>query len=260
MIGVLRHIGKNTLSFLDSLGHAHRFLAAVMKGAFYMAKRPLLVQRQLFEMGVRSLPVIGIAGLFVGMVLSLQGYYYLANYGAGGSLGVFVASILARELGPVVSALLFAGRVGSSLAAELALMRGGEQFNALEMMAVEPLQRIVAPRIVAGVIALPVLSVIFVASGVIGAYAVATVLLHMDGGAFWVSMQDQVSFIADVITGIAKSLVFALIVAWISLYQGYFAGAGALGMAKATTRSVVMSSLVVLSLDFLLTALMYMEH
>jgi len=260
MIGVLRYIGKNTLSMLDSLGQAHAFLIAIFLGFKYVFHRPYILLQQVFELGVRSLANVLVAGMLVGMVLCLQGHYFLVNYGVDGSLGVIVASTLSRELGPVITALLFAGRVGSSLAAELALMKTTEQFDALEMMAVEPLQHIVAPRILAGLISLPVLSVIFVAMGVVGSYVAAVSFLHVDGAAFWLSMQGQVDFFRDILTGVAKSIVFALIVGWISLYQGYFARSGAFAMAKATTRSVVLSSLVVLAFDFLLTAFLYVEH
>jgi phospholipid/cholesterol/gamma-HCH transport system permease protein len=160
-------------------------------------------------------------------------------------------------LGPVVAALLFAGRVGSSLAAELALMKTTQQFNAMEMMAVEPLHRIVAPRMMAGMLVLPVLSLIFTVVGIFGSYIVALVNLHLDSGVFWASMQDQVEFFADILTGVAKSLVFSVVVSWIALYQGYHSDAGAAGMANATTRSVVYASVIVLGFDVLLTALMY---
>jgi len=260
MIGVLRYIGVNTLSLFQAIGLAQSFLFAAIAGVNQVMKRPRLLLQQIFELGVRSLSNVVIAGLFVGMVLCLQGYHYMSHYGVGGSLGVFVATTLTRELGPVLTGLLFAGRVGSSLAAELALMKSTQQINALEMMAVEPRSRIVAPRLLAGLIVLPLLSLIFVLIGVIGAYAVTIGILHQDGGAFWASMQGEVRFFADIVSGMAKSLVFALIVTWISLYQGYYACSGAQGMAKATTRGVVLSSLAILGLDFLLTAFMYMEH
>jgi len=260
MIGVLRLIGRHTLMFLESLGQAQGFLLAIVTSASHVFRRPRLLLQQIFELGVLSLANVVVAGFFVGMVLSLQGHYYLANYGVDGSLGVFVASTLARELGPVVTALLFAGRVGSSLAAELALMKTTEQLHALEMMAVEPLPRIVAPRILASMLVLPLLSAIFITTGVIGAYLVAVFILHLDGGAFWVSMRDQLGFFSDIMSGFAKSLVFALVIGWVSLFQGYVTQSGAVGMAKATTRSVVISSLIVLGLDFLLTAFMYSEH
>lgn len=257
MISALQYLGAKTLLVFESLGRAQAFLANVMSGTGYVLRRRDLLLQQVFNLGVQSLFIICAAGLFVGMVLSLQGYYFLAHYGAANNLGVFVASTLARELGPVVTALLFAGRVGSSLAAELSLMKTTQQFNAMEMMAVEPLHRIVAPRMMAGMLVLPVLSLIFTVLGIFGSYLVALANLHLDSGVFWASMQDQVKFFADILTGVAKSLVFSVVVSWVALYQGYYSNSGGDGMAAATTRSVVYASIIVLGFDVLLTALMY---
>jgi phospholipid/cholesterol/gamma-HCH transport system permease protein len=201
--------------------------------------------------------IIAVSGLFVGFVLGLQGYYTLNKYGSEQALGLLVALSLTRELGPVVTALLFAGRAGTSLTAEIGLMKAGEQLAAMEMMAVDPLQRVLAPRFWAGVIAMPVLATIFSALGVIGGYIVGVQLIGVDEGAFWSQMQDGVDVWNDIANGVIKSFVFGVAVTFIALYQGYHAAPTPEGVARATTRTVVLGSLMVLWLDFLLTALMF---
>jgi phospholipid/cholesterol/gamma-HCH transport system permease protein len=207
--------------------------------------------------GVLSLLIILISGLFVGMVLGLQGYNTLVDFGAEESLGILVALSLVRELGPVVSALLFAGRAGSALTAEIGLMKTTEQLAAMEMMAVDPLHRVVAPRFLAGVLAMPLLAAIFSALGVYGGYFVGVGLLGVDEGAFWSQMQAAVDFHEDILNGVIKSIVFGIAVTWIAVFEGYDTVPTAEGVGRATTRTVVNASLAVLGLDFVLTALMF---
>jgi phospholipid/cholesterol/gamma-HCH transport system permease protein len=206
---------------------------------------------------VLSLVIILVSGLFVGMVLALQGYETLQRFGASESLGVLVALSLVRELGPVVSALLFAGRAGSALTAEIGLMKTTEQLAAMEMMAVDPLQRVVAPRLLAGIFAMPLLAAIFSAVGIYGGYFVGVGLLGVDEGSFWSQMQASVDLYEDILNGIIKSVVFGATVTWIAVFEGYDTLPTPEGISQATTRTVVNSSLAVLGLDFVLTALMF---
>ena len=219
--------------------------------------RPRLILTQLYSVGVLTLPIILVSGLFVGMVMGLQGYNTLVDFGAEDSLGVMVALSLVRELGPVVAALLFAGRAGSALTAEIGLMKATEQLSGMEMMAVDPVQRVVAPRFLASFITLPLLAAIFSSIGIYGGYIVGVELLGVDDGAFWAQMQDKVDLRGDVYNGIIKSVVFGFVAGWIALYEGYDAVPTAAGVSRATTRTVVHTSLVVLGLDFVLTALMF---
>jgi phospholipid/cholesterol/gamma-HCH transport system permease protein len=230
---------------------------ALITGSVSLLRRFRLVTDQIHFIGNYSLVIIAVSGLFVGFVLGLQGYYTLNKYGSEQALGLLVALSLTRELGPVVTALLFAGRAGTSLTAEIGLMKAGEQLAAMEMMAVDPLQRVLAPRFWAGVIAMPVLATIFSALGVIGGYIVGVQLIGVDEGAFWSQMQDGVDVWNDIANGVIKSFVFGVAVTFIALYQGYHAAPTPEGVARATTRTVVLGSLMVLWLDFLLTALMF---
>jgi phospholipid/cholesterol/gamma-HCH transport system permease protein len=229
----------------------------LITGSVSLLRRFRLVTDQIHFIGNYSLVIIAVSGLFVGFVLGLQGYYTLNKYGSEQALGLLVALSLTRELGPVVTALLFAGRAGTSLTAEIGLMKAGEQLAAMEMMAVDPLQRVLAPRFWAGVIAMPVLATIFSALGVIGGYIVGVQLIGVDEGAFWSQMQDGVDVWNDIANGVIKSFVFGVAVTFIALYQGYHAAPTPEGVARATTRTVVLGSLMVLWLDFLLTALMF---
>ncbi len=222
-----------------------------------MLKRPGLLIKQLYSVGVQTLIIIIVAGLFVGMVMALQSYYALVDFGAEDSVGVMVALSLLRELGPVVTALLFAGRAGSALTAEIGLMKTTEQLSGMEMMAVNPMQRIVAPRFLAGFISMPLLATIFSAVGVIGAYLVAVQMLGLDSGSFWSQPQNKVDLYLDIYNGIIKSLVFGFVVTWIAVFEGYDCVPTSEGVSQATTRTVVHSSLAILFLDFLLTALMF---
>jgi phospholipid/cholesterol/gamma-HCH transport system permease protein len=215
------------------------------------------VTDQIHFIGNYSLVIIAVSGLFVGFVLGLQGYYTLNKYGSEQALGLLVALSLIRELGPVVTALLFAGRAGTSLTAEIGLMKAGEQLAAMEMMAVDPVARVSAPRFWAGVIAMPILAAIFSAVGIVGGYLVGVPLIGVDSGAFWSQMQGGVDVLKDVGNGVIKSLVFGIAVTFIALYQGYESKPTPEGVSLATTRTVVISSLAVLALDFLLTAVMF---
>ena len=257
MLDLLARIGLTVRIWLGDLGAAARTFMALITGSVSLLRRFRLVTDQIHFIGNYSLVIIAVSGLFVGFVLGLQGYYTLNKYGSEQALGLLVALSLTRELGPVVTALLFAGRAGTSLTAEIGLMKAGEQLAAMEMMAVDPLQRVLAPRFWAGVIAMPVLATIFSALGVIGGYIVGVPLIGVDSGAFWSQMQDGVDVGTDIANGVIKSVVFGVAVTFIALYQGYHAAPTPEGVARATTRTVVLGSLMVLWLDFLLTALMF---
>nr|VFK09347.1 MAG: phospholipid/cholesterol/gamma-HCH transport system permease protein [Candidatus Kentron sp. LPFa]VFK26431.1 MAG: phospholipid/cholesterol/gamma-HCH transport system permease protein [Candidatus Kentron sp. LPFa]VFK64217.1 MAG: phospholipid/cholesterol/gamma-HCH transport system permease protein [Candidatus Kentron sp. UNK]VFK71024.1 MAG: phospholipid/cholesterol/gamma-HCH transport system permease protein [Candidatus Kentron sp. UNK] len=259
MIEFLRLFGQRILSFLQRLGRSHLFLFYTLVGIPGLFLRLRLVIFQIWSVGVLSLLIILVSGAFVGMVLGLQGYHTLVDFGAEESLGVLVALSLVRELGPVVSALLFAGRAGSALTAEIGLMKATEQLDGMAMMAVDPLRRIVAPRFVAGIISMPLLAAIFSAVGIWGGYLVGVVLLGIDDGAFWSQMQDKVDLLDDVANGVIKSLVFGVVVTWIAVFEGFDTIPTSEGVGRATTRTVVHSSLAVLGLDFLLTALMFTD-
>ena len=242
----LADLGLGARLFMRLLG----FLPACLK-------RFGLVRDQIHFLGNYSLAIITVSGLFVGFVLGLQGYYTLQRYGSSEALGLLVALSLVRELGPVVAALLFAGRAGASITAEIGLMRAGEQLTALEMMAVDPELRILAPRLWGGILALPVLTAVFSAVGILGGYAVGVLLIGVDAGAFWSQMQSGVDVFKDVGNGMIKSVVFAVAVTFIALLQGFIAQPTPEGVASATTRSVVVASLSVLGLDFILTVMMF---
>lgn len=253
----LRALGRAGLSFFERLGRGHIFLLYTLGGLPATLYRWRLLTSQVFALGVLSLVIIVVSGLFVGMVLGLQGYNTLVDFGAEESLGILLALSLVRELGPVVSALLFAGRAGSALTAEIGLMKTTEQLAAMEMMAVDPLHRVVAPRLLAGILAMPLLAAIFSAVGVYGGYFVGVGLLGVDEGAFWSQMQSAVDFHDDILNGVIKSFVFGIAVTWIAVFEGYDTSPTSEGISRATTRTVVNSSLAVLGLDFVLTALMF---
>jgi len=257
MLDSLQKLGAASLQTLERLGRGHLFLFHVLLGMPALVKRFGLVVYQVYSVGVLSLLIIGVAGLFVGMVLALQGYNTLVDFGAEESLGVVVSLTLVRELGPVVAALLFAGRAGSALTAEIGLMKATEQLSAMEMMAVNPLHRVVAPRFLAGILSLPLLAALFSAIGVIGGYFVGVGLLGVDEGAFWSQMQAKVDLFEDIANGVIKSVVFGVVVTWIAVFEGYDAIPTSEGVSRATTRTVVHGSLAVLGLDFVLTALMF---
>lgn len=250
-------IGHRVIDSIGRLGYASRFLALTLMRSGTSFARFSLVIREIYSSGVLSLIIIVVSGLFVGMVLGLQGYETLKTYGSEQALGVLVALSLVRELGPVVAALLFASRAGSAITAEIGLMKATEQLNALEMMAVDPIARVVAPRFWAGVISMPLLAAIFSAMGVFGGYLVGVVLIGVDDGSFWSQMQAAVDVRQDVINGVIKSFVFGFAVTAIALFEGYDAPPTAEGVSRATTRTVVTSSLAILALDFVLTAFMF---
>ncbi len=257
LIAGIQGIGAVSERIINSLGDFFIFSGRLSIATVRNLKRFSLVIQQLHFIGNYSLLIIAVSGLFVGFVLSLQGYYILNKYGSEQALGVMVALSLMRELGPVVTALLFAGRAGTSLTAEIGLMKASEQLMAIEMMAVRPINRILAPRFAAGVIAMPFLAAIFSVLGVIGGYIVGVLWLGVDQGAFWSQMQGAVNPIDDVLNGIIKSIVFGVTVTLIALHQGYTAQPTPEGVSHATTRTVVLSSLSILGLDFVLTALMF---
>jgi phospholipid/cholesterol/gamma-HCH transport system permease protein len=245
------------LRWVQGFGRATQFFADLLAHTPASLLRFGLVVRQIHAIGNRSLVIILASGLAVGFVLALQMYYALVTYGATESLGLIVNLSLVRELGPVVTALLFAGRAGTSLTAEIGLMKAGEQLAAMEMMAVDPRARILAPRFLGGVISMPLLAVLFSAVGILGAYVVGVLLIGLDGGNFWSLMQSRVDVWRDVGNGVVKSFVFGIICTAVALYQGYETEATPEGVAYATTRTVVVASLAVLGMDFVLTALMF---
>ncbi|HEV59208.1 MAG TPA: lipid asymmetry maintenance ABC transporter permease subunit MlaE [Phycisphaerales bacterium] len=257
MLDSLARLGRWGLGMFERLGRGHLFLLSMLGGLHVLVMRPRLVIREVYAVGVLSLLIIVVSGGFVGMVLGLQGYNTLVGFGAEQSLGTVVSLSLLRELGPVVTALLFAGRAGSALTAEIGLMKSTEQLSGMEMMAVDPMRRVVAPRFLAGFFSMPLLAIIFSAVGVMGGYFVGVGLLGVDAGAFWSQMQDSVDFNEDVMNGVIKSLVFGFVVTWIALFEGYDATPTSEGVSRATTRTVVHSSLAVLGLDFILTGLMF---
>lgn len=250
-------LGSRITGPILTLGIFFRFFMAVLARTSVVFKRPRLVIEQIHFIGNYSLIIIAVSGLFVGFVLGLQGYYTLTRYGSEEALGVMVALGLVRELGPVVTALLFAGRAGTSITAEIGLMKAGEQIAAIEVMGINPLRRIVVPRFWGGVIAMPILALIFSAVGIIGGWLVAVVLIGVDGGSFWSQMQNAVDIRNDILAGFIKSIVFGLAVMLVSVYEGWMSRPTPEGVARATTSTVVVSSLLVLALDFLLTAVMF---
>lgn len=256
MINQLSELGRSGMDICDRLGASAIFLfRTLVRKPRFARSFPLLI-RQLYACGVLSLPIILVSGLFIGMVVALQGFNVLSKFSATEELGQMVALSVVRELGPVMTALLFAGRAGSALTAEIGLMKATEQLAGIEMMGVDPLWRIVSPRFWAGVYSLPLLAIIFCAVAVFGGYIVGVSWLGVDNGAFWNNMQAAVDFRLDVLNGVIKSMVFGLVVTWIALFQGYACVPTAEGISRATTRTVVYASLSVLGLDFVLTALM----
>ena len=259
MINFLRpsNIGFAVRVFLADLGHATRLFIRLLLSLGTTLRRPALLGEQIHFMGNYSLAIITVSGTFVGFVMGLQYYYGLQRFGAAESVGMLISLSLVREFGPVLTALLFAGRAGTSLTAEIGLMKAGEQLSAMEMMAVDPVQRILAPRFWGAVIAMPLLAAVFSAVGVLGGWVVGVKMLGIDSGAFWSQMQGGVDVLKDVGNGVIKSIVFGFAVSFIALLQGYIAQPTPEGVARATTRTVVMASLTVLGLDFVLTALMF---
>ena len=257
LLAPFRHLGALTINAIWRLGFASRFLLAILLQSGQSLLRFQLTIREVYFAGVLSLIIIVVSGLFVGMVLGLQGYNTLARFGSSDALGALVALSLLRELGPVLAALLFASRSGSAMTAEIGLMKATEQLEAMSVMAVNPIARVVAPRFWAGVISMPLLAAMFSAIGVFGGYIVGVMLIGVDDGAFWSQMQNGVDWIEDVGNGVIKSLVVGVAVTFIAVFEGYDAQPTPEGVSHATTRTVVSSSLAVLALDFILTALMF---
>ncbi|HEX6295641.1 MAG TPA: lipid asymmetry maintenance ABC transporter permease subunit MlaE [Burkholderiales bacterium] len=253
----IERLGAGMSSHIWRIGFASRFLFYMLVHSGTALRRFHLTIAEIYFAGVLSLIIILVSGLFVGMVLGLQGYETLQRFGASESLGVLVALSLVRELGPVVAGLLFASRAGSAITAEIGLMKATEQLSAMEMMAVDPVARVVAPRFWGGVISMPLLAALFSAMGVFGGYLVGVQLIGVDAGAFWSQMQAAVDLRNDILNGVYKSIVFGVAVTWIAVFEGYDAVPTAEGVSRATTRTVVTSSLAILALDFVLTALMF---
>lgn len=256
MLNQLTALGRWGIDLVRDYGKAGLLLCQVFCRLPNFRKGFPLVVQQVYAEGVLSLVIIMVSSLFIGMVVALQGYHTLAKFGASAELGPLVALSVARELGPVVTALLFAGRAGSAVTAEIGLMKATEQLSSMEMMAVNPVHRVISPRLWGGFISMPLLTIIFNITAIYGAYLVGVKWLGLDAGVFWSNMQSSVDFHADVLNGIYKAIVFGFVVAWIAVYQGYFAAPTSAGIASATTRSVVYSSLAILGLDFVLTAMM----
>lgn len=252
-------MGRFGLDYVQSVGRAGIFLILAIFSRAGFSNRFSLLINQLHSVGVMSLLIITMSGLFIGMVLALQGYNILIRYGSEDAVGQMVALSLLRELGPVVTALLFAGRAGSALTAEIGLMKTTEQLSSMEMIGVDPLKRVIAPRFWAGVITMPILATIFNLVGILGAVMVGVDWLGIYEGSFWASMQSSVNLFSDIGNGLVKTLVFGFVVTWIAVYQGYDAVPTSEGVSRATTRTVVYSSLAILGLDFILTAVMFGE-
>ena len=256
MIDAIATLGRQALSIFSRVGASGQLLYRTLFRLPNFRKGFPLFLEQVYSEGVLSLIIIFVSGLFIGMVVTLQGYSVLQKFGATQQLGPLVSLSVLRELGPVVTALLFAGRAGSALTAEVGLMKATDQLNAMEMMAVSPIQRVISPRFWAGFFSMPMLAFIFNAVAIFGAYLVAVKWLGLDDGSFWSNMQSSVNFSEDVLNGIYKTIVFGFVIAWIAVYQGFSAKPTAQGIGRATTKTVVYSSLAILSLDFLLTAMM----
>ncbi len=256
MIDQIAHLGQFGIQFLRRLGLSGLFLARTLVRRPRMRQGFPLVVAELYSVGVLSVLIIVLSALFIGMVVSLQGYNTLQKFGAEQELGQLLALSVTRELAPVITAILFAGRAGTALTAEIGLMKTTEQLTSMEMMAVDPLWRVISPRFWAGFISMPVLAMIFNVVAIYGGYLVGVKWLGVDGGSFWSNMQASVDFRIDIINGLIKSFVFGFVVTWISVYQGYYTVPTAAGISRATTKTVVYSSLAVLALDFILTAVM----
>ena len=257
ILKALRGLGSGVIDRIWRLGFASRFFLALLLHSGASFRRLNLTIREIYFGGVLSLLIISVSGLFVGLVLGLQGYETLQRFGSSDALGTLVALSLVRELGPVLAALLFASRAGSSVTAEIGLMKATEQLTAMDMMAVNPLARIVAPRFWAGVISMPLLAALFSAMGIIGGYFIGVVMIGVDDGAFWSQMQASVDFRQDIVNGVIKSFVFGIAVSFIAVFEGYDSVPTAVGVSRAITRTVVTSALVILALDVVLTSFMF---
>ena len=256
MLNIIARFGQQGINALQGIGHSGVFLLLMLFRKPSFRKIWPEIRKQIYYIGMLSCLIIVVSALFIGMVVGLQGYNTLQKFGADSQLGQLLALSIARELGPVISALLFAGRAGSALTAEIGLMKATEQLSSMDMMGIDPLDRVIYPRFIAGFISLPVLALIFSAVAVYGGYIIGVEWLGIDGGSFWSNMQAAVDFRIDILSGIIKSLVFAFVITWIAVYQGFECVPTAEGISQSTTKTVVYSSLAVLGLDFLLTAMM----
>ena len=257
LIEVVRAVGHRLNNSVQRLGFVARFFAMLLVYSGQSFRRFHLTIREIYFCGFQSLLIILVSGLFIGMVLGMQGYETLQRYGSSEALGVLVALSLTRELGPVVAALLFASRAGSAITAEIGLMKATEQLTAMDMMAVNPIARVVAPRFWGGVISMPLLAALFSAVGVFGGYLIGVVFIGVDEGAFWSQMQGSVDFRFDVWNGVVKSFVFGVAVSLIAVFEGYDAIPTAEGVSGSIKRTVVNSALAILALDFVLTSFMF---
>ena len=257
LTNLIKLIGHPLTSFIIMLGSSSRLLSYILRGMAYSLKRPQLIIKEVFFSGVLSLLIIAVSGWFVGMVLGLQGYNTLQRFGSVSVLGSLVALSLLRELGPVLSAILFAARAGSGITAEIGLMKATEQLDAMSVMAIDPVERVIAPKFIGGCCAVPLLTALFDSCGILGGHFVGVNLLKLDNGTFWSQMQASVAFHEDIVNGLLKALSFGIVVSLIAVYQGLEAAPTAEGVAAATTRTVVHSALAVLALDFILTAFMF---
>ncbi len=257
MIELIRKAGAATLGTVERLGYASIFFMQCVFQFPKTLRRPVLIVHQFYSVGVLTVLITVVAGAFVGMVLGFQGYYTLVDFGAESELGLLVALSLTRELGPVLSALLYAGRAGSALTAEIGLMKTTEQLAALEMMAVDPIQRVIAPRLLAGILVVPLLCAMFTLVGIMGGFFAGVVQLGVDSGVYWSSIATGVDFYDDLVNGLIKSFVFGIIVTWTAVFEGYDSYPSAEGIGSATTRTVVTASLLILGSDYVLTALMF---
>lgn len=254
---LLRYLGKNTLLFIASLGSITLFLLSILRYSSNSFLRPRLSIRQVYFAGVLSILIVTISGLFMGMVLGLQVYNILVQFKAADALGFAVAAALLREIGPVLAALLFASSAGGAMTSEIGLMKTTEQLDAMNVMAINPVARVIAPRFWAGVLSMPLLASLCNMAGIFGAYLIGVKHLGLDGGIFWSQMQSGVDWQFDVLNGLIKSFVFGIAITLIAVYQGFHCKATAEGILRATTRTVVISALVILALDFILTAFMF---
>jgi phospholipid/cholesterol/gamma-HCH transport system permease protein len=257
MIKFLQDTGKITINFLYKLGRAGLFLckSLFIMPDFYVSTKRLI--HQIYYVGVLSLPIILFSGLFIGMVMGFQGLTILKKFNASQALGQLVALSLIRELGPVISALLFTGRAGATLTAEISLMKSTEQLSSMEIMGVDPIHRIVSPRFLAGQISLPLLSLIFMGTAIYGSYFVGVILFGIDHGAFWSNMQSSIDLKKDILNSIIKSFIFGTCISWISTYQGFYSSQNANGINIATTKTVINSTIIILFLDLILTTIMF---
>jgi phospholipid/cholesterol/gamma-HCH transport system permease protein len=254
---IIRALGHPFSSFIFMMGEMVRLWIYIWSGLFYAIKRPQLIIKEIYFSGVLSLLIIAVSGWFVGMVLGLQGYNSLQRFGSVSVLGSLVALSLLRELGPVLAAILFAARAGSGITAEIGLMKATDQLDAMSVMAVDPIQRVVTPKFIGGVIAVPLLAALFDTCGILGGRFVGVTMLKLDAGTFWAQMQKSINFHDDIVNGLLKALLFGIIVNLIAVYQGLQARPTAEGVSSATTRTVVHSALAVLAFDFILTAFMF---